>query len=437
MNIYILVEITKRELESNLLLAMIAAMQGNQVLISNMSTFEYLSKKKMLNKGIFHTKSIVHDDRKQNLHKNFEKNGIKITSIDEENGLIKKDLDNFCKVRFSEEALKYVDKVFCWGDHDFSSLSKMYPKQKNKFSKTGAPRCDLWKKKFKEYWYQNNQSKKIHSKQVLISLNFSLVNGFESFEKKIKKLKKSKYFERSADFEKEIFLIAEQNKTNFYHFKDLINYLSKECPDIVFLVRPHPREKKTTWQNILDKRDNILISNKGNFNEALSSSDILIQNGCTTAFQAALYNVPIISYVVNEKLSSHGRVANKLGVELNNKIKVKELIDKHFAGKKIINPKDDEILDNKLFIDDELSCFKIFEEWKKIGNNIEFNRNNWEKIKFYLLMNNFKNFFKKDNKFENINIQEIKLKISKLKKILNFKEQPQTIKISNKAILIK
>ena len=95
MNIYILVEITKRELESNLLLAMIAALQGNQVLISNMNTFEYLNKKKMLNEGIFHTKSIVHDDRKQNLHKNFKKNGIKITSIDEENGLIKKNLDNF------------------------------------------------------------------------------------------------------------------------------------------------------------------------------------------------------------------------------------------------------------------------------------------------------------------------------------------------------
>ena len=52
-------------------------------------------------------------------------------------------------------------------------------------------------------------------------------------------------------------------------------------------------------------------------------------------------------------------------------------------------------------------------------------------------MNNFKSFFKKDNKFENINVQEIKLKISKLKKILNFKNQPQIIKISSKAILIK
>ena len=437
MNIYILVEITKRELESNLLLATIAALQGNQVLISNMNTFEHLNKKKMLSKGIFHTKSIVHDDRKQDLHRSFAENGTKITSIDEENGLIKKNLDNFCRVRFSEEALKYIEKVFCWGNHDFSSLNKMYPTQKNKFSKTGAPRCDLWKQKFREYWHNNNELRKHNSKQVLISLNFSLVNGFESLEKKIKKLRKSKYFERSADFEKEIFLIAEQNEINLSHFKNLINYLSKECPDIDFLVRPHPREKKTTWEKILDKRENIIISNDGNFNEALSSSDILIQNGCTTAFQAAIYNTPIISYILDEKLLSHGKIANKLGVELDDKIKVKKLINEHFSGKKITNPKNDKILNDKLFIDDELSSLKIFEKLKKIGNDIEFKDNNWDKIKFYLFMNDLKNLFKNDNKFENININQIKFKISKLKKILNFDDQLNIIKISNKAILIK
>ena len=38
MNIYILTEITKRELDSNILLALIAAQKGSTVLISNMDT---------------------------------------------------------------------------------------------------------------------------------------------------------------------------------------------------------------------------------------------------------------------------------------------------------------------------------------------------------------------------------------------------------------
>ena len=38
MNIYILTEITKRELDSNILLALVAAQNGSSVLISNMDT---------------------------------------------------------------------------------------------------------------------------------------------------------------------------------------------------------------------------------------------------------------------------------------------------------------------------------------------------------------------------------------------------------------
>ena len=66
-----------------------------------MDTIEFLSKK-LLSDGIFHTKSIVHDDRKQDLHINLFNQGIKITSIDEENGLIKENLKAFAKRDFQK-----------------------------------------------------------------------------------------------------------------------------------------------------------------------------------------------------------------------------------------------------------------------------------------------------------------------------------------------
>ena len=67
-----------------------------------MDTIEFLSKKKLLSDGIFHTKSIVHDDRKQDLHINLFNQGIKITSIDGKNGLIKENLKNFVKQDFQK-----------------------------------------------------------------------------------------------------------------------------------------------------------------------------------------------------------------------------------------------------------------------------------------------------------------------------------------------
>ena len=181
MNIYILTEITKRELDSNILLALVAAQNGSSVLISNMDTIEYLASKKLIGKGIFHTKSILHDQRKKKLHLNLYNSGFKITSIDEENGLVDKKLDFFCAVRFSKESLKFASKIFCWGNDDYNNLIKVYKNSKKKFIKSGAPRIDLWKKIFIPYWISHKEKKR---KKVLISLNFQLINGFETLKNK-------------------------------------------------------------------------------------------------------------------------------------------------------------------------------------------------------------------------------------------------------------
>ena len=71
MNIYILTEITKRELDANLFLACIAAKDGFNVIISNHGTIKFLNDKKLLKEGIFHTKSLVHGEKKKELHESF------------------------------------------------------------------------------------------------------------------------------------------------------------------------------------------------------------------------------------------------------------------------------------------------------------------------------------------------------------------------------
>ena len=65
MNAYILTEITKRELDSNILLACIAADNDFEVMISNSDTIKNLNLKKILKKGVFHTKSLVHGKKKK------------------------------------------------------------------------------------------------------------------------------------------------------------------------------------------------------------------------------------------------------------------------------------------------------------------------------------------------------------------------------------
>ena len=437
MNVYILTEVTKRELDPNILLALIAAQKGSTVLISNMDTLEYLISKKHIESGIFHTKSILHDQRKQNLHLNLYNSGFKITSIDEENGLVDKKLDYFCAVRFSQESLKFASKIFCWGNDDYNNLIKVYKNSKEKFVKSGAPRIDLWKKKFIPYWINESNKKK----KILISLNFQLINGFETFKEKFKKLELADYFKRCNAYKKEIFDISKQNKKDLINFKDLINYLSNNFKDISFIVRPHPGEKVSTWKQMLNEEENITINNDNNFNAVLADSDLLIQNGCTTAFQAAIYDIPVISYVVQNKLKNHGVAANKLGYQISSKEEVKKSIKDYFLNKKNLKVNTKKILSKKLFLyKNKLSCHIIVREWIRLYQNIKNVKNiknNWFKIKFILFFFDIKNFLKKDNKFNKFSTNEIYNKVSKLKTILKIKENFDVIRISEKSFIIK
>ena len=151
-----------------------------------------------------------------------------------------------------------------------------------------------------------------------------------SFEKKIKKLELSGYFKRSALYKKEVIEMSNQYKKDIINFKELINFLCGNLKDVLFIVRPHPVEKVSTWKKMLKARDNLVINNDGNFNSVLADSDLLIQCGCTTAFQAAMYDIPIISYSVRHKLKSHGVVANNLGYKISSKEDAKKKIKNFF-----------------------------------------------------------------------------------------------------------
>ena len=315
MNIYIQTEISSREADSNLLKAIIAANKGGKVVISNFETIKFLFEKNLLQTGIFHTKSLVHNQKKYKLIKLLSKKGFKITSLDEENGIIKdkKSFKNFIESRFTEESLKYADKIFCWGREEYEHLTYIFPAFKDKFLLTGSSRLDMWKKNFQFYWQTDFNHKE---KKVLISLNFSLVNGVKSYEKILEELKMSGYFSRSNKYFDELEEIYKMTKKNFELFKEMIVFLAQNLKEVNIVVRPHPVEKKQTWIDLLKNFTNVNIDNNENFNTSLYSANILIHNSCTTAFQAALVEKKIFCYSPLNENIDHGRIANSLGEKI-------------------------------------------------------------------------------------------------------------------------
>ena len=148
MNIYIKVEVKLRELESRLLLAMAAAEKGHEVLLGSSLLTLDLVKKKILKPGIIFEKSIVPSERRIKQLIAYRDNGCKITAIDEEGGFINNSFKEFLEERFSLSSVKLTDKIFTWGIRDYKKFTSYFSKYKNRFSVTGNPRVDFWRKEF-------------------------------------------------------------------------------------------------------------------------------------------------------------------------------------------------------------------------------------------------------------------------------------------------
>ena len=200
MNIYLHVEISARELDSKLLLAILAAARGHEVVVANIEVIEKGLLRGWLPSGIFHTKSITPSKNKIIRHNAIISNGSKITSIDEEACIDRYNYEKFLNRRYSDQTINQSSAVFTWGDEDFEALNKFYKKYSNKIYKTGSPRADLWKPSLSEYW---STPKKIPKKPfLLISSNITVFDRVP-FLKRIRMMRESGYFDRSPDLLKE------------------------------------------------------------------------------------------------------------------------------------------------------------------------------------------------------------------------------------------
>ena len=199
--------------------------------------------------------------------------------MDEEAGLVYEDLTHFCESRFSNEALSKIDKVFCWGKHDFEVLQTMYPNYKKKFVLSGSPRIDILKNKFKPYWQNKNNDRK----SILISSNFNLVNGFLKTSKIVEEIQNQGFFQRSKKYKEELEIIIPESLKKFEEFKIMIKKLASFFPEENFIIRPHPMEKIESWKDSFIGEKNIQVNNEGNINFQLQNCKLLIHNSCTTA----------------------------------------------------------------------------------------------------------------------------------------------------------
>ena len=447
MNLYIHLETVARELDAKLLLAVIGASRGHEVIVSN---FEIISKgleKNLLNPGIVHTKSLTPSRTKFEKLNKIIKKGCKITSMDEEGGLVDYGYDRMAVLRYGNKTLKQASAVFTWGPEDFNSLKKYYPNHISKFHMTGSSRVDLWGPKFLSYWKKKN--KKLDKPFLLIPSNFGAGLAVLSLYERLKLRKVGEYFERLPSLRKTFIKRESEQFKLIAFFLEAIEYLSNKNKNYHIILRPHPAENLETWKILVEQFPNVTVIRDDGISSWIKDAFAVMHNGCTTALEASLFKKPIITYTPF-RAEFPRKLANDLGQKVTSLNELKKKIDGIFfnlkknKNQKKINQPLPKILLKKLFIDEEeIAANKMFKVWEKIDSSKLSKPNNWALFKFslrikkILRLNDVFTKNPKNFKFPPFEREEILFKINKLVKILRIKDELDCDFLSDRTLLIK
>jgi hypothetical protein len=136
---------------------------------------------------------------------------------------------------------------------------------------------------------------------ILINTNFNHVNAFGpdiNLFMPVKKPGEKARFGRAArgmsrEYAKGLW---EHKHAVFAHFKELIPMLEDAFPRHTIVVRPHPTENHQVYKDIAARCRRVQVTNEGNVVPWLMAAKALVHNGCTTAVEAFVMNVPAVSY---------------------------------------------------------------------------------------------------------------------------------------------
>ncbi|MCC5943270.1 MAG: hypothetical protein JJU37_17130 [Balneolaceae bacterium] len=379
MNIYIPIEVKARELEGRGLLAIVAAERGHRVILGNKSETRGLCKKALLPKGILHEKSLTPSESTIKYFKKLKTDGYLLTSQDEEHGLTTENYEDFAAGRYSEESISCADKIFSWGKHDNGSLKKLYPNYADRFMDSGSPRVDFWRKEFDGYFTDSYLVKNSITKPyIFIPSNFSFLLGEDRIWNIMARMRRAGYFERSTngvhgefrlygDLSYRIKLIGE--------FVNMVRELSKTFPDVQIILRPHPIEVVDSWKKMIGEYPNVKVIREGSISSWIRNATVVINNGCTSALEAAANDVPRIAYRPCPSEFEYS-IPNDVCHQAMSLNELKDLVRSYLskmvpAEREEVDQKTDDVLGSRFSnLKGKLAADKIVDAWEVIGNSL-------------------------------------------------------------------
>mgnify|MGYP001213850529 CR=1 FL=1 len=211
--------------------------------------------------------------------------------------------------------LKKINFYFAWGKKTYDKLLEKKLLNKDQILITGHPMFE--ESKINLYKAELDTSR--YNDFILINTNFGLIN----------EAVKGQY---SHIYNKER---VKHEKFLLKSFIELTKKLSLTFDNLNFIVRPHPSESDFIYEREFNDYKNIKVIHEGRVIDWIHNAKFVIHNSCTTALEAKLHGVPIISYMPIKNKNFDINMSNNLGYICSNSNDVIDIIKNKKNEKKI------------------------------------------------------------------------------------------------------
>jgi surface carbohydrate biosynthesis protein len=328
--LYLPIETVARELDGDLLLTYEAVKRNYAVVLGRINKTRIFAKK--IGSGIFISKageicSLFGEGKNKFRLIGFHPEGLVFSS----------------GKRLAKNILGYkgesLDMIFVYGTKQKEILVKNRPEIKEKIRVVGNPRFDILNSEFQFIF--RDKTKKLKEKYndyFLINTNFSRGNHslmygenfFDFLENIHKKSNGRKFNEKERVYALEG---IEYSKKLFNLYKEMVIFLSKEFPEINFILRPHPSENHENWREAFKGLKNVKVIFKGNVVNWILGAKAVIHTGCTTGIEAWVARKPVVRYnPIAENSPFESELPNKFGRYASSPEKIKEILKSILRG---------------------------------------------------------------------------------------------------------
>lgn len=288
-------EISVRELQGHLLLAVEAAARGHQVVLAATNDLWLYRRLRLLPPGPYVVKNVNLSAASVAQYDAYLRDGFTVFALEQEPSILWESFDRFledCNIT-AGQPLPFAG-VACWGQRDTECYRALFPAAASVFVETGSPRADLWMPRFADV--RRNRRAPDGRPYLLLVANFGYWMGETHWSSWLARARGNEVLQSHAQEEGILRFLLEDSAV-MLHMIRAVRDIAVRRPDLRIVIRPHPLDHPPHWHHVAGELSNVEVSDaRSPLSDWIAGAAVVLQNGCTSAIEAVVQEVPLVTF---------------------------------------------------------------------------------------------------------------------------------------------